>query len=221
VRVFTWNTQGDFTSKDKFEVIKKLFSSPYDCVAGFIQEGGVGKDGTPIPGLRVYTGVPVGSKNERCTNYVLLREDLLQGASAEFECFNVIGGGEAGRTAAAVRVGKFVFASWHSLAGPSNSDTSALIDECQQKTGVDCVVLGGDFNTTPDEVECMIVRKAMTRSTKNFNCNVVPSGKWTHRGKHGDKELDFFVLFQKNLSGARAEVVYVSPSDHNPVVIEF
>ncbi len=220
-RLFTWNTQGDFTDAAKQAIIQGLLLRDH-CVGGFLQEGGSGKAGTAIPGSTVYSGEPVGALNARCTNYVIL-SDAYAAGSADVVFFDAIGGGVAGRTAAAVRVGDVTFVSWHSLAGRGNADTSALIEECASRLRHDqVVVIGGDFNASPDDVNDIIGRKA---GRKQFAlaaaATVQKSGKWTHEGSRGRRELDFFVVLGGD-SGLNCDVwvKYVTPSDHNPVLID-
>jgi hypothetical protein len=69
----TWNTQGDFTASSKEQVIAGLG----DATDVFcLQEGGVGKEWTK-GFFDTFTGRSVGSKNERCTNYLLIKKTLI------------------------------------------------------------------------------------------------------------------------------------------------
>jgi hypothetical protein len=214
---FTWNSQGDFTATAKSAVVQGLFNTQ-NCSVGFIQEGGVDKDKAVITAnVNTYGGPQVGAKNERCTNYVLVKTNLFQ-AGVNFEHINAIGGGEAGRAAAAVRIGNTIYASWHSLSGPSNSDTAALINECKKKKGVDTIVIGGDFNTGPDEILGIINRNASAgRGRNDWFCSVFKSGQPTHRS---GRELDYFLVLSAGVLTANpVTVTAVPPSDHDPVLM--
>jgi hypothetical protein len=173
--------------------------------------------------VTIYGGTSVGAFNKRCTNYVLVSQNAMNAAGVEdFDCFNAIGGGEAGRTAASVQVGRVIYASWHSKAVRSNDDTWALLDECQDKGGVDAIVIGGDFNTEPDEIVAMINRHAIERGSgqNNWFCSVFNSGAHTHRGRRGDSELAFLVVYQDQYRAANVCVQKAGPSDHHPVIMD-
>jgi hypothetical protein len=132
-----------------------------------------------------------------------------------------MGGGEAGRTAAAVVANEVCFVSWHSLSGKDNSDTSALIDECGKLKDVAAVVIGADFNATPDVIDDLIQRKLDKKrhplATFTKVCN---SGAATQ--KKG-KELDFFVLMGGDLGNVMTKATAYSAnlySDHDIVIME-
>src|SRR5687768_13973867 len=105
---YTWNCQGDFTSEDKgkAEFVNAVLGVDYPALM-CVQEGGVDLAGE-YPGYIAVAGQAVGAFNERCTNYILYNEAwgklnpvTLVNANGSL----LIGGGNAGRTPAAVAVG--------------------------------------------------------------------------------------------------------------------
>ena len=229
--IFTWNTQGDFTKDVKLQVINGLY--PSGCVVGCIQEGGVEKHGTHGRWF-AYAGPQIGSKNERCTNYILV--DATYSKFVDVSSLNisngrgalVVGGGLAGRSPAAIAMNGILFISWHSLAGQSNTDTSLLIAAIESNNVYTnmfhTVVIGGDFNASPTDIRQLINRGTIrTKSFWKYNYrDVINSGNATHSS---NKELDFFVILSKTqwiqkgiLSNLKMiEMKAVVPSDHNPV----
>lgn len=221
MKFFTWNTQGSFASQPKLAVIEKFFDGGYDV--GFLQEGGVDEAGHYAKFVAV-AGLSVGAKNERCTNYVLIGKALWnKGAGKDkIDLFKKVqGGGEAGRTPAAVQLGDVCFVSWHSISSSDNSDTGMLVDHCAKIIWMDhslnYIVIGGDFNASPKDVDELIGRRAKHYGGIGFDCLYASDD--THKS---GKELDFFVVMSRKAVDYTAwpQVMGVVPSDHNPVTID-
>ena len=227
-KVTTWNTQGDYTAADKAAVIGG-FTGIGQVPVVFLQEGGVEKV-DKLGDFAVFSGQGVGSKNDRCTMYVLVdakagaKDVLIQGANHNVS----IGGGDAGRTTAAAAVGDTLFVSWHSAAITSNTDTSALIGAIEANPDYGntykTVVIGGDFNAAPTDLLKMI-RQVNDRSKLKFPARaVVYSGKPTHSSGN---EYDFFIVLAKALpkywidDEKKATMTPVKPSDHDPVQVSY
>lgn len=231
-QLFTWNTQGDFTNAFKLAEIDGLCAGPR--VVGFVQEGGVRKGGDQGRWI-AHGGTGVGAYNERCTNYVLVDATYARFVSVESlilqngEGAAVVGGGDAGRTPAAVGVGNVLFISWHSLSGRSNADTAAVVQAIESNAGYresyDTVVIGGDFNAAPADIEGVVTRgTARSRAAWTYRHRyVLSSGEVTHPGS--DTELDFFVILSKTEWSARGVLAnyrgierrILAPSDHHAV----
>gem|GEM_PF-5743790 len=107
--------------------------------------------------------------------------------------------------------------SWHSTSAQDNTATSNLIRECQRIPNVNNIIIGGDFNTSPDAIQTMLGQYARARRGGNdWLFTLVNSGSYTH----GNLELDFFVVLHKQALNANPIVcrcVRAAPSDHNPV----
>ena len=220
----TWNTQGDFTLETKKKMIASICG--HGDVAVFIQEGGVAKD-NPLDDWKVVGGSSVGAYNERCTNYVLLSKNCVSTSMmiTDKMGFVAIGGGEAGRTAAAVDVGEYLFVSWHSYSGDNNADTKDLLTRIDKNSSYarkfKYVVIGGDFNASPKDIKGLISRTSFS----NFKVvDVQNCGKPTHHGAKGDSELDFFVVMgaESVLPNHKVKRLYdtgktPTASDHWPV----
>jgi hypothetical protein len=220
--IYTWNTQGKFSATTKLAEINRWF--PAHAVV-CLQEGGVGhpEDGG---NWKAYGGVAPGAFNPHCTNYVLL--DKAQEALAKPHVLKnkdnalVVGGGQAGRTPAAVGVGNVLYISWHSLAAKSNEDTAMLVAAVdgnpEYTKQYDTIVIGGDFNASPADIHGVITRGTeRQRLTWNYKERyVVNSGQITHPGSKS--ELDFFIVLSTSvLTGLAASRVQVTPSDHKAV----
>ena len=168
---YTWNTQGDFTSKPKAKQINAFLDEAgggKTPVVVFVQEGGVAKAGDYEKWSAV-GGAAVGAKNERCTNYILVNSAWQKLVNAEYQRMPLptqtatsvsptvlVGGGEAGRTPAALALGRLLLVSWHSLAGYSNEDSAAMFGAFQFNPyyidRFDRIIVGGDFNTSAKSV---------------------------------------------------------------------
>jgi hypothetical protein len=232
--VFTWNSQGDFTISPKLTAIDSLFGS--SRVIGFIQEGGVEKSG--IQGRwKAYAGYSVGAYNERCTNYVVVDANYSKFITIDSLTLQddrervLVGGGDAGRTPAAIGINDVLFISWHSLADQSNTDTAELIRTIESNQhyaqSYNTVVIGGDFNATPDDIRRVLGRGTdRVRDTWIYKHRyVLNSNQITHPAS--SNELDFFIVMSKtelyssgptaNYVQDRIEMVPVEPSDHHPV----
>lgn len=228
--VFTWNTQGDFTSDEKFERIKDLFNRGYSI--GFIQEGGVSKSAKDD--LTAYRGSCVGAYNERCSNYVLIESRMVDRATCvelqDGEGRSVIGGGVAGRAPAAIGIDKVLYVSWHSLAGESNHDTSMLVHAIESNTAYhsayDTIIIGGDFNASPKDIKDVLLSgtdRTKEKLTYKNRC-VANSNEGTHKPKGKppcQDELDFFIIMTKETKSVSKNVTteHVEPSDHCPVMM--
>ena len=218
MRFFTWNTQGDFQKRDKFKRIEDLFNVS-GCQIGFIQEGGTDHGNGQIGDYSIFAGPQVGAKNERCTNYVLVKRSAFPGQVPQSVLLQAVGGGVAGRSAACAKVGNYIFVSWHSTASPASEDTAQLLTEVVQKWKGSVTVVGGDFNATPTALEAMVARKAGTRSHAGTAIDAKGALQSTHSS---GKALDHFVVVGQGASG-RANVRVISApgtSDHDPVVME-
>jgi hypothetical protein len=234
--LFTWNTQGNFTAGPKLLEINALVGR--GRVIGFLQEGGVDNAG-PQDRWLAFGGTGVGSFNERCTNYVLVdatyarlmrpKPVLIESSMGDV----LVGGGMAGRTAAAVGLGDTLFISWHSLSAGSNDDTARLIwmlEENYAQT-YSQVIIGGDFNSDPASITELLAAGTVRKKAawKYKTRTVFSSGAATHHSmRWGDHELDFFIAlstsvgatFAPPVGAAPAPVVTaVVPSDHNPVSV--
>lgn len=220
VSLYTWNCQGNFTTEEKGEVVNGMMGGSGLSLL-FIQEGGVNLEGD-YKGYIAVAGIAVGAFNERCTNYILfndawprrMQSKVLTTANGSA----LIGGGIAGRTPAAVEIDRTLFISWHSLSGPNNLDTAELIRTIQTAPAYgkdyDLIIIGGDFNTSPGDVEAIIV--GIARVQTNFYAKVVCCGQATL--KKWDADVDFFVIFRKaHQQENGAVLVPVKPSDHNAV----
>ena len=219
VTLYTWNTQGNFTQGPKGEVVQQMLGVQTPALT-FVQEGGVNLAGD-YQGYKAVAGFAVGAFNERCTNYILYNDAwgrlepvlLVDGLGSA-----LIGGGQAGRTPAAVALDRTLFVSWHSLAAPNNLDTSAVFQAFQLAAiykQYDQIFVGGDFNASPDDVEKILVRIPNDRNEVNFSATIVRCGQPTQ--KTYQKEIDFFVLFAKAPVQLQGVLVNVVPSDHEAV----
>lgn len=218
MRFGTWNTQGDFTNGAKSTVIRQLYEGT-DVL--FLQEGGVSKlwgDGL----FKTTQGLSVGAFNERCTNYVLVSNQFWN-QNAKAISFTTVGGGIAGRLPAAVQVNDVLLVSWHSISAQDNSDTRQLLAECQKRLGqndINTVVIGGDFNTHPSNIERMLITMAASSGGGQHYAVVghTPDDMPTH---NSGNVLDFFVILSK--TGAPTPEVWVvpiEPSDHDPTFMD-
>lgn len=213
VRCFTWNTQGNYTKADKKKVIDIMFTK-YECDVGMIQEGGTPEK--PLTGYgSITSGSTPGSFNERCTNYIIYKK---KGISIDLE---TIGGGDAGRSPAALKDGSTLFVSWHSIACGNNLDSKSLIQECANEVKVgnySRVIIGGDFNASPEDLEDLVTRFSGTRAAQSLKYRTFSPDDATHQG--GEILDHFVVISSKDISLADPVVVEVSPSDHNPVYVD-
>jgi hypothetical protein len=206
----TWNTQGDFTNSSKEQVIAE-FGKSTDVFC--IQEGGTDKTWTKGY-FDTFTGKGVGSKNERCTNYLLIKTSVIGDTKPEKIELNTIGGGEAGRSACAVKLNKTMFVSWHSTASSDSSDTKSLLVECAKGLkvhGLDRVIIGGDFNASPFD----ILRMTLTNKVECY-MEVFAQDRYTHTSNN---VLDFFVIIGNQNASAQTKRLFAQPSDHYPVAL--
>lgn len=238
--VFTWNTQGNFTHSDKIQVINHLFtkySNNNKVVVGLIQEGGDEDDVNKNIDLNqfvAYNGGNVGSFLNRCSIYALISTDDQTKFDFKQVKLKTIGGGVAGRIACAIecnnevswgRDNKVMFVSWHSKSSSDNEDTKNLFREIDKEyhNKYPNVLIGGDFNTAPSDIETMLATEGNRSSTSwNYEYRYVFNSKRdTHKGTFGGQELDFFVLFSREETRKyRPERQKVYPSDHYPVVMK-
>jgi endonuclease/exonuclease/phosphatase family metal-dependent hydrolase len=218
MRVATWNTQGSFLEGAKQAIVREIHAGTNVL---FLQEGGVEKvwsDGL----FHTVQGQSVGAKNERCTNYILVNQTFWNVNATQIS-FDSVGGGIAGRKPAAIQIGDTIFVSWHSISASDNSDTSQLLRECEQKLGsqgVNNIIIGGDFNTDPANIEAMVVMMAAGRGGGGFYSVVchTPTDMPTH---NSGRVLDFFVIMTNgNMPSGKVWVAAVEPSDHDPVFMD-
>lgn len=242
VPFYTWNTQGNFTEGGKGDIVRQMMNVQQPPPQGgfgemrpaiaCLQEGGVNLGGN-YPGYVAVAGSGVGAFNERCTNYVLLNEawvGLISGGGSVNQVTisdprgsAIIGGGIAGRTPAAVAIERnlrTLVISWHSTASGDNSDTRWLFRTLQKSADYadyDQIIVGGDFNASPDEVEWLLISLAAERGDTNFGAQIVRSGYPTLK-RDPPREYDYFVVFwpvyRQNQTAQRIDVL---PSDHYPV----
>lgn len=225
---YSWNSQGNpvkFRDEKKCLVITYFGETVSPPVIVFLQEGGIGYDGKKEGFPYTGSGAGVGAYNERCTMYVLAKlPDGLE-APSHVQLLDdhgnaTIGGGEAGREPAAVRIGRYLFISWHSTASDDNSDTSAMLKVLQQSkryNDFSLVVIGGDFNSAPDALTKLVQQR---ENQGAFTASVVACGKPTHKGKR-QGEYDYFVVLSR--SGhldLNADLVPTLASDHNAVSVQ-
>ena len=234
---YTWNTQGDFASKPKAKQINAFLDAAgggRTPVIVFVQEGGVAKAGDYEKWSAV-GGAAVGAKNERCTNYILVNSAWQKLVNAEYQRLPLptqtatslnptvlVGGGEAGRTPAALALGRLLLVSWHSLAGQSNEDSAAMFGAFQFNPyyidRFDRIVVGGDFNTSAKSVTQILNQKS--DKAKPYWAWVVNSGQVTHPGSQA--ELDFFVILDRTQAfDMPVAMVPTDVSDHNAVTTRF
>jgi len=223
VNLYTWNTQGNFTTGPKGQELSQMVSGD-DPALVFIQEGGVNLEGQYNDCIAV-AGYAVGAFNERCTNYIVFNSKWPMGSMQPVVLVNgsgmaLIGGGIAGRTPAALELGRTLFVSWHSLSSPNNLDTSDLIRTLTRtpyySEKYDLIVIGGDFNATPADIESMIVRMVTDRAQSYFFASIVRCGQPTL--KYWDKEVDFFIYLRKEYEQEVPAVLrQTQASDHDAV----
>lgn len=228
VRLTTWNSQGNLLAPAKLAVANALFGG-WGVPIAFIQEGGVGLGGQH-GNMTLVAGAGVGAFNERCTNYIAVATAWAATSGAQPVILQtkdgsvVIGGGDAGRTAAALQFGDMLFVSWHSTASSNNADTSALIAAIEGNpayTGaIATIVIGGDFNAAPAAVQALANQGTdRTRGGWTYRYRqVFSSGVATHAS---GRELDFFLVLSRNpVPGAPTVCLPVAPSDHEPVRLD-
>ena len=217
MRFFTWNTQGDFMSLPKRQVVENLFNAQ-NCDVGFIQEGGTDHGNAHLAGCAVFSGPQAGALNERCTNYVLVKRASFS-AAANPVVIQAAGGGVAGRYPAAVSVGNYLLVSWHSTASAASEDTAKLFKEILSTRRGSIAVIGGDFNAEPADVQAMVARHVGGRASKGASLDAKPAPQITH--PHSGGTLDHFVVIGAGAeNGATVGVRNVPVSDHDPVVMD-
>lgn len=227
---YTWNTQGSFLREDKVAQLSAFLPNDGEAAIVFVQEGGVSK-AAHYEHWSAIGGAAVGAFNERCTNYVLVNNKWLnlpnaslirlplptQTATASNQTV-LVGGGVAGRTPAALAVGRLLLVSWHSIAGESNSDSAAVFGAFQHNPWYidrfDRIIIGGDFNASPEDIASILNQKA--DKDKPYWTWVVNSGQVTHPST--GKEIDFFVIFDcTQYFSVEATVIQTAASDHDAV----
>ena len=80
MKLFTWNTQGNFMSPAKRQVIVNDLFTVQNCDVGFIQESGTDPASSypALPCSRTVGRRAPSALNERCTNYVILKRASFQ-----------------------------------------------------------------------------------------------------------------------------------------------
>jgi hypothetical protein len=223
VNLYTWNTQGNFTTGQKGQELSAMITGN-DPALVFVQEGGVNLAG-PYNESTAVAGYAVGAFNERCTNYIVFNNQWPMGGMQSVVLVNgsnmaLIGGGVAGRTPAAIDLGRTLFVSWHSLSSPNNLDTSDLLRTLTRTPSYaekyDLIIIGGDFNASPGDIESMMVRMVTDRSDPYFFSTIVKCGQPTL--KQWDKEVDFFIYLRKEYQQEiPAALRQTQSSDHEAV----
>lgn len=222
VKVFTWNTQGNFESGTKRAWVEKLLSQ---CHVGLIQEGGGRTKSIRFRGVEkrkvfLLKGSAPGAKNTRCTNWAMWS----YGEGEKWKS-KTIGGGLAGRQAAGVLVNGVLFVSWHSTALSEEDTDSAMlfrevIDTILKPGYAKFVLVGGDFNTPLATMIHVANGVTSGRMRGGFDNTIFYSSQATHKS---GQTLDYFVLFYKGQPrnfDYQINVLRVPASDHDPVVLE-
>ena len=234
----TWNSQGKASTdaSGKAMVIKGFFDPKMVNIV-FLQEGGT--DGSYLGGLAgdcsVVSGQGVGTKNDRCTPYLLI-PSALKPVPVDIgkAVYAAISGGEAGRAAAAAAVGRILLISWHGTANGATDDTANLIVGLAKAYAAtyDTIVIGGDFNAQPIDMLKTLGNFDGSRQGKSghdlrsnkgpYTIDVFASGIPTQGTPTKDKrELDYFVVLTlagvSNITVTGVGSTPVGPSDHNPV----
>ncbi|WP_427310603.1 endonuclease/exonuclease/phosphatase family protein [Cupriavidus sp. H39] len=225
--VYSWNSQGNHTRADKQRAIDRMAATGPTII--MLQEGGSEKlvSSGAAANWKVFDGCTVGAYDERCTPYVLLETTFAaQVRATQVDIVDerdgvVLAGGVAGRTASGVAIDKVLFISWHSIAAPQNGDTRALLrafDKASCYEKYDLIVIGGDFNASPEDISAMLGRENdRTQARLRYAYRqVFYCGKATHRGRQ-ERELDFFVVLAKRQVSATVELIEQMPSDHDAV----
>lgn len=234
----TWNSQGKASedARGKAAVVKGFFDPTMVNIV-FLQEGGT--DGSYLGDLAkdctIVSGQGVGTRNDRCTPYLLI-PSALKPVSVDIgkTVYAAISGGEAGRAAAAAAVGRILLISWHGTANGATDDTANLIVGLAKAyaTTYDTIVIGGDFNAEPIDMLKTLGNFDGTRQGKSgynlrskkapYTIDVFASGIPTQGTPNKDKrELDYFVVLTlanvSNIAVSGVNSTPVVPSDHNPV----
>jgi endonuclease/exonuclease/phosphatase family metal-dependent hydrolase len=224
--LYSWNSLGKPDLGEKSKFIQNLVASVQGPQLVFIQEGGSGfkADG----GMTTFCGVSVGAKNDRCTNYLLTKLDGVAAAPRDVTLKDgdkaVITGGVAGRTPAAAEIGRTLLISWHATSYVGTSDAEPLIALLQKGRGFEkyeMIVVGGDFNATPDQLQPVADR---VRAASNFTLKLIQPREATYRSKNS--KLDYFLIFYRDRQKdkvklpATADVIKNVLSDHYPIAIQ-
>ena len=237
MKIYTWDTQGDFTNDKKLATINS-FNDPNHPVFVCIQEGGMSlnldRQGIKSGGWVVFDGQAVGVSKEpcTCTNYILVNKGAQRLPLVRINLTDkhggvLLGNGKAARTPVAIRCGADLIVSWHSLSGPDNSDTFALINALEREAGnkgIERVIVGGNFNAEPDEVDQLLsVGNRRTLSQRTLQQRLVGRAGAPTQGRPPNREFDFFVYMARQEVGQpvfqRPQVYRVGLSDHDPVLI--
>lgn len=102
----------------------------------------------------------------------------------------------------------------------------AHANEMQKKfTGLKAVLVGGDFNTNPDQNLFVSEKTISTFERSGFRCDYLAwplAERITHPGKGKYPDATFDYLFAKGMRpNAKAEITTTTVSDHRPVTVEF
>ena len=222
MKVFTWNTQGNFQKGAKWEDVVNLM---VQCDVGLIQEGGSGSENLGY--LFAAYGATPGAKNTRCRNWVLSRQRGTEWYS------KTLAGGYAARQAAGMILNDTLYVSWHSTSISENdSDTSELfreiINDVLNTKLAARALIGGDFNTPlPNLIrlaDLATKKRARDRSDNHYAHSVFHSADPTFENEEKEvrKTLDYFVLLYGAPSVNTPHMIDVSPlpeSDHHPVIL--
>lgn len=217
MKVFTWNTQGNFQQGTKWEDVLNLM---VQCDVGLIQEGGGDASGGEVNlgHLFAVKGAAPGALNTRCCNWTISKQE----GTAWYS--RTLGGGVAARQAAGIILDGTLLVSWHSTAiSEMDEDTSALfreiIDDVLKPGQAARALIGADFNTPlPNMIQVANSATSGRMRGAYDNC-IFHSGDSTHQN---GSTLDYFVMLQGSEPGNAPHMIEVYPipeSDHHPVVL--
>lgn len=224
--LLSWNTQGSPSEGTKGVVYEAAITSIDGPMVVLLQEGGLKSEAIPA-GFSSVQGTAIGTEHARCTNYVLVRDNVGLPKPEAVVLKNgeslVVTGGVAGRTPAAAKVGRTLFVSWHGTSGVGADVLDTFIKTLQADRVFATyrrIVVGGDFNVKPDKLKELVGRD---RRVENFTVQLAMPGKPTYPSKGAI--LDYFLIFSApDFNTSQDDLdVYVTPaaaSDHHPIWIQ-
>lgn len=208
--IATWNTRGNPENKAKKEEGLKLLVKTCDIV--LLQECG-GID-LPETGHFLY-GPQAGAGNNRCSTCIISKQEIEDPAiHANFS---------SGRCLLEGRVDGYIIATIHSSAGGDGAaDARQAMRILLAKYGQDTkIILGGDFNVTPEEILNYSDRRhtinlGTSDRTQLVSCSYPSSSTFID-----GKVLDFFIHTDKVRSHDIETRQNLADSDHYPVKANF
>ena len=109
--------------------------------------------------------------------------------------------------------------SWHSTASAASEDTAKPFKEILSRHRDLVVVIGGDFDAEPKDVQAMVARHVSGRANRGTSLDAKPAPQVIH--PHTGDTLDHFVVIGNGAETvATVAVNTVQASDHDPVVME-